>query len=140
MDKLNIWRNNKKGITWTDSEGNILKGAIDNLLFNKLTKKFVVLDYKTRGFPLKENTHEHYQNQLDIYSFLLIKNNYEVENFAYLLFYVPKEVLQTGEVIFETTLKKMKVNTDNACRIWQKAIRLLNGECPDIKCEWCKGC
>ncbi|MCX6750872.1 MAG: PD-(D/E)XK nuclease family protein, partial [Candidatus Pacearchaeota archaeon] len=71
-EKLKIWRNNLKGISWTDKNGNILHGAVDNLL--QKGEKLIVLDYKTRGYPVKEDTAEHYQNQLDIYNFLLRKN------------------------------------------------------------------
>jgi hypothetical protein len=136
-EKLKIWRSNLKGISYTDNEGNILHGAVDNLLMKG--KKLIVLDYKTRGFPLKEDTAEHYQDQLDIYNFLLRKNKYETEDYAFLLFYVPKEVLETGEVVFDTTLKKMKVDVKNAERIWKDALKLLEGDCPNKSCEWCEG-
>src|SRR3989338_9648007 len=32
---LEIWRNNFKGISYTDSSGNILRGAVDNILVKK---------------------------------------------------------------------------------------------------------
>lgn len=137
VEKLKVWRSNLKGISWTDKEGNILHGAVDNLLMKG--KKIIVLDYKTRGFPCKEDTHEHYQNQLDFYNFLLRKNDYETEDFAFLLFYIPKEVTLTGEVIFDTTLKKMKIDVKNAESIFNKAIKLLNSDCPKESCEWCEG-
>ncbi len=133
---LRIWQNNLKGIKWEDKEGNVLSGAIDNILIKE--GKLIVLDYKTRGYALKENTAEHYQIQLDIYSFLLRKNKYETEDFAFLLFYVPKEILPTGEFVFDTILKKMSVNPNNAEQIFEKAISLLNSECPKKTCEWCK--
>ena len=136
-ETLKIWRNNFKGISWQDKQGNILHGAVDNILVKG--KKLIVLDYKTRGYACKEDTHEHYQNQLNIYNFLLRKNEYETEDYAFLLFYVPKEVLPTGEVIFDTTLKKMNVDVKEAEKIWKDAIRLLNSECPEKKCEWCNG-
>ncbi|MFH1365098.1 MAG: PD-(D/E)XK nuclease family protein, partial [archaeon] len=133
---LKKWRSNFSGISWEDKEGNVLHGAVDNLLMKG--KKIIVLDYKTRGFALKEDTHEHYQNQLDIYNFLFRKNGYQTEDYAFLLFYVPKEVLETGEVIFDTTLKKMKVDVKNAETIFNKAIKLLNTDCPKESCEWCE--
>lgn len=133
---LRKWQNNRKGIEWQDEEGNLLKGAVDNILVKE--GKLIVLDYKTRGFPLKENTHEYSQDQLDIYNFLLRKNNYQTEDYAFLLFYIPKEVMATGEVIFDTTLKKMKVNVENAEKIWKKALELLNDECPQKGCQWCE--
>jgi hypothetical protein len=133
---LKIWQNNRKGISWEDGDGNVLKGAVDNILVKD--GKLVVLDYKTRGYDLKENTHEYYQNQLDTYNFLLRKNGYKTEDFAFLLFYVPKEVTPTGEVIFDTTLKKMKISVESAEKIWKKAIEMLNEECPSGSCEWCE--
>jgi len=133
---LKIWRNNLKGIIWSDKEGNMLHGAIDNLLTKG--KKLIILDFKTRGFPLKEDTHEHYKDQLNIYNFLLRKNNYETEDYGFLLFYVPKEVLPKGEVIFDTKLIKIKIDVKNAESLFKNAIKLLNNECPKKTCEWCE--
>ena len=133
---LKTWQNNRKGISFTDENGNILSGAVDNILQKGI--KLVVLDYKTRGYGLKEDTHEHYQLQLDVYNFLLRKNGYETEDFAFLLFYVPREVTETGEVIFDTTLKKMNINIKNAENMWKKALIILNSECPEKGCEWCE--
>jgi RecB family exonuclease len=132
------WRNSRKGLWYEDKNGNILHGGIDNLMVNKLNNRIIVLDYKTRGFPLKEDTHEHYQSQLDIYAFLLKNLGYETEDFAYLLFYHPKEVLETGEVVFNTDLKKMKVSPEAAEAFFTKAISLLNSVCPNERCEWCE--
>ena len=135
---LEEWRNNRKGIQFKDEEGNILKGAIDNIL--KKGNKLIVLDYKTRGYPLKEDTAGHYQDQLDIYNFLLRKNKYETADYAYLLFYHPKEVNKEGNVIFNTDLIRMKVNINNAENIWKEALELLEQEMPKPgkDCQFCK--
>ena len=133
---LTIWQNGRKGISFTDENGNILQGAVDNIL--QKGDKLIVLDYKTRGYDLKEDTHEHYQLQLDVYNFLLRKNGYETEDYSFLLFYVPKEVTETGEIIFDTTLKKMPINIKNAENMWKKALFILNDECPEKGCEWCE--
>jgi len=133
---LKVWRNNLKGISWTDENGNNVHGAVDNILVNG--KKLIVLDYKTRGFPLKEDTADRNQNQLDVYNFLLRKNGYETEDFAFLLYYVPKEVLETGEIIFDTTLVKMNIDVKNAEKLFTEGINLLNDECPEKGCEWCE--
>jgi hypothetical protein len=141
-EKLELWRNNFKGIGWTDKEGNILHGAVDNLLVKG--KKIIVLDYKTRGYPLKDDTAAHYQNQLNIYNFLLRKNGYETEDYSFLLFYIPKEVMSTGEVIFTSELVKMKIDVADAEKLWKKALKLLAGPCPPKheeeaeKCAWCE--
>lgn len=135
-EKLKIWQNNLKGIRYEDEEGNVLHGAVDNILVNG--KKLIVLDYKTRGYALKEDTHEHYQNQLDIYNFLLRKNDYETEDYGFLLFYMPNKVNDKGEVIFDTSLVKMKVNVNNGEKVFKKGLKLLNGEIPTDRCEWCE--
>ncbi len=136
-EKMKIWQSNFKGIQFTDKDGNLLRGAVDNILVKG--KKLIVLDYKTRGYPLKEDTAQHSQNQLDTYNFLLRKNGYKTEDYAFLLFYIPREVMATGEVIFDTELVKMKVDVDSAENIWKKAMMLLNKNCPQETCEWCEG-
>ncbi len=136
-DLLKIWQSNWKGVSFTDKKGNELHGAVDNILVKG--KKLIVLDYKTRGYPLKEDTAEHYRFQQNIYNFLLRKNNYETEDYFFLLFYIPKEVTPTGEVIFDTELVKMDVDVEMAEKAWEEAIKLLSGPKPDDGCEWCDG-
>lgn len=137
---LNQWRNSLKyGINWTDENGNMLFGGVDNLLVKD--NKIIVLDYKTKGYPIKneEEASSYYQNQLDTYNLLLIKNGYETEDYGFLLFYYPLKVLETGEVIFETNLVKRKINIKNAEKLFKKALELLNSECPEKSCIWCDG-
>ncbi|MCD4771459.1 PD-(D/E)XK nuclease family protein [archaeon] len=136
-EKMIVWQNNFKGIQFTDEDGNMLRGAVDNILVKN--EKLVVLDYKTRGYPLKEDTAQYSQNQLDTYNFLLRKNGYETEDYGFLLFYIPKEVTVTGEVVFDTELVKMRTDVESAENIWLNAIKLLNSECPQDTCEWCVG-
>lgn len=136
-EKLALWQNNFKGIQYQDKKGNILRGAVDNILTKG--KKLIVMDYKTRGATCKEDTAEHYRLQLNIYNFLLRKNNYQTEDFSFLLFYFPKEVMATGEVIFDTELVKMKVDVSSAEKIWKKALKLLDSGCPEKTCDWCNG-
>ena len=136
LELLTVWRNNLKGIRWEDPDGNVFYGAVDNILVHK--GKLVVLDYKTRGYAPKEDTADSYQNQLDSYNFLLRKNGYETEEYGFLLFYVPKHVQETGEVIFTTELVKRKIDVSNAEHLFQKALILLKAECPQKTCVWCE--
>ncbi len=122
---------------------NLFRGAVDNIL--KKGNKLVVLDYKTRGYPLKDDTADHYQDQLDIYNLLLRKNNYETEDYAYLLFYYPNKVHKNGDVDFHTNLIKMKVNIKNAEKIFKDALSVLKGRIPKSSeeckyCEWAEKC
>lgn len=135
---LKEWRNNLKGIRWTDENGNIFRGAVDNIL--QKGKKLIVLDYKTRGYPIKEDTSAHYQDQLDIYNFLLRKNGYKTENYSYLLFYHPSKINGNGDVIFNTDLIKMEISINNAELIFTEALSVLQGKLPEANenCEFCK--
>jgi CRISPR/Cas system-associated exonuclease Cas4 (RecB family) len=135
---LSTWRNNRKGIQWVDAAGNTFMGAVDNILVRH--GKLIVLDYKTRGYALKEDTAAHYQDQLDIYNLLLQKNGYKTEDYAYLLFYHPKEVRKNGDVVFNTDLVKMKVEVSNAEKIFKKALKVLEGPKPKAgkECGYCK--
>jgi len=133
---LKVWRSNFKGIRWEDKEGNLFRGAVDNIL--KKGNKLIVIDYKTRGYPLKDDTADHYQDQLDIYNLLLRKNSYETEDYAYLLFYYPDKVNERGDIKFHVELVKMKINTKNAENIFKKAKEVLKNKIPKNKdCEYC---
>ena len=135
---LDAWRNYRRGIRWEDEHGNIFMGAVDNIL--KKGDKLIVLDYKTRGYPLKENTHEYSQDQLDIYNWLLRKNGYGTEDYAYLLFYHPTKVSENGDIVFHTDLIKMKISIKNAENIFKEALDILKQEMPNAAsgCEFCK--
>lgn len=137
--QLDLWRNNFKGIQYTDpASGVLLHGAVDNILVNG--KKLIVLDYKTRGFPLKEDTADHYQTQLDLYNFLLRKNGHETENYAYLLFYHPNRVTRTGEVVFNTDLVRMATDVKHGEKVFKNAVKCLEGNepAPAKECKWCE--
>jgi len=134
---LTLWRNNRKGLQWLDEKGNILRGAIDNLL--QRNENLIVLDYKTRGFPIKEDTHHHYKDQMDIYNFLLRKNGYKTEDYSYLLFYHPKHINENGDAVFHTDLIKMEVSVHNAEEILARALEVLEGDMaqPNKDCGFC---
>ncbi|MFH0949214.1 MAG: PD-(D/E)XK nuclease family protein [Candidatus Aenigmatarchaeota archaeon] len=129
MDLLKVWRSNFKGIRWEDNKGNVLHGAVDEIL--EKDGKLIVLDFKTRGFPCKDDTHEHYRDQMDIYNFLLRKNGYDTEDYAYLLFFHPIRIEADGHFEFERTLKKIEINVNNAEKIFKAAIKCLEGPEPE---------
>lgn len=138
-EKLKVWRSNLKGLEYLDKKsGILLHGAVDNILVKG--KKLIVLDYKTRGFPVKEDTHEHYQAQMDLYNFLLRKNGFETEDYTYLLFYHPECVLESGEVVFCTTLIKIKTGASDGEKLFRKAVKIVQGKEPKShkECEFCK--
>ena len=139
-EKLKIWRDNFKGIEYLDKKSNILlHGAIDNILIKG--RKLIVLDYKTRGYPVEENTHEYYITQMDIYNFLLRKNGYQTTDYTYLLFYYPDTITKTGEVVFDTQLIKIETDPKRGGRVFKQAIKILQLEKPpesSSECGFCK--
>ena len=64
---------------------------------------------------------------------------YETEDYSFLLFYSPSGVLETGEVVFHTELRKVKTNAKDAEDLFNKAIKMLNDKCPTKSCDWCNG-
>ncbi len=130
------YQNNWKGIQYRYKDY-LLRGAVDQIL--QKNKKLVVLDFKTRGFPLKENSHEYYKLQMDLYNFLLRKNGHKTQNYAYLLFYYPNKVDNKGNFVFDTRLVKIRTNVSRAERVFKDAIKCLEGSVPkvDKKCGFC---
>ena len=114
---------------------------MDNILV-KNDGVLIVLDYKTRGYKIKEEPKEYakkyYQNQMNMYTFLLQKEGHKTENYAIILFYYPKEVTPTGEVIFDTEFVKIEANVKDAENLFNDAIDILNNKCPTQTCEWCE--
>lgn len=132
------WQNNFRGIQWMDKKsGILLRGAVDEMLMDG--KKLVVLDFKTRGYPCKDDTHKHYELQINLYNLLLQKNGYKTADYGYLLFYYPKNMINDSNVKFSTELKKMKVDIKMAEKVFRDAVKCLKG--PEPKnghtCCWC---
>lgn len=136
---LEEWRDYRRGLQWKDKHGNVLRGALDDLL--ERGNKLVVIDYKTRGYPLKSDSAKYYQEQLDIYNFLLRRNGHQTEDYSYLVFYYPKRFSKNRCLSFNTTLVKVETSVESARRIFEEAIKLL--ERPEIpeaaeKCAYCQ--
>jgi len=134
---LKVWRSNFKGLQYTTKQGDILRGAVDDILVTK-KGELVVLDFKTRGYPLKENTANYYQEQLNNYTFLLQKNGYTVTDHAYLLFFYPKKVT-TNNISFHREIVKMTVNVTSAHEVFTQALRTLRDALPERgkECQYC---
>lgn len=129
-EKLEIWRNNFRGLRFRDEKTDVtLMGALDDL-FVTSDGKYAPLDFKTRGFPRKENTHEFYQHQMDIYSFLLEKNSLPPADFAILIFYHPVGVDENHNVIFDPDPLKVPVDRKRGEKIFKEAAACLLGEKP----------
>ena len=89
---LNEWRENFKGISYTDTELDLVfTGAIDDLWINLDTGKLIVVDYKATSKEGRISISYSgwwpaYKRQIDFYSFLLIKNDLELEPYGFFLY------------------------------------------------------
>ncbi len=134
---LNKWRNWRTGLRY--EEGDIcLSGALDECFIED--EIYIPVDYKTRGYELKDNTVRYYQNQLNIYSFLLKSNGFNSGTFAYLVFYVLESLSDDGMVKFNIQLLKVDTDGEEAYRIFKEAIRLLRYDYPPERNQGCSFC
>lgn len=135
---LSLWKDTRQGIRWKDAQGNMLRGAVDDVLQQR--EKFIVLEYVTRGFGLKEDTVSYYADQVSIYSYLLQKNGFPTEEYAYVLFYYPKGVNWRGDVWFHKRLEKVSISVSAVERLFQDALAVLDGKMPLAaeSCEFCR--
>ncbi len=139
--QLNVWREfnfGRGGIRAEIPEYDMLvSGAIDDLLVAP-DGKYVPFDFKTRGYPTKEDTHEHYRHQLDLYALLFQKNNKEPAAYGYLLFFWPQSY-EMGIANFKTELIKMDVSPSRGMSVLKKAHDIITGPIPPSHelCEYC---
>jgi len=139
MERLEVWRNNFKGLQYVDEmSGILLKGALDDLFVTE-DDFHIPLDFKTRGFPLKEDTCDHYQHQMDVYCFLLDKNEVKTGNFACLIFYYPAEAEGNGKFKFECEVVRLETDKADGEKLFKGAIKVLQEPEPegDSECQWC---
>lgn len=128
----------KGGLRGEFSEYNmLLQGAIDELLVTD-DGRFIPFDFKTRGYPVKEDTHEHYRSQLNLYALLFEKNNMPAAGIGYLLFFWPK-AYEKGKGEFETALIKMDINAKEGMKVLKRVHDIVTGEMPasHTDCEYC---
>jgi len=141
LKQLNAWREfnfGRGGIRAEIPEYDMmLSGAIDDLLLTP-DGKFVPFDFKTRGYPTKEDTHEHYRHQIDLYALLFQKNGMEPADFGYLLFFWP-ESYSLGMANFKTDLVKMDVSPSRAMSLLADVHGIITGPVPSSHeaCEYC---
>lgn len=92
-EKIDEWRENFKGVQHKHkSTGMIISGAIDDLWINK-KKEYIVVDYKATASSqpveeLKEDSiyHDAYKRQMEVYQWLLRKNDLKVSNMSYFVY------------------------------------------------------
>jgi len=137
---LNEWRKTTKTSSprFFDKELNAcLFGGLDECFVDG--NYFIPVDYKTRGFDLKEDSLSYYQTQLDCYTFLLEKEGYRHLSFGYLIYYIPIKVGENGKVQFKVEAHKIETNPKRGYGIFQKAVKCIRGPKPasHSQCKFC---
>lgn len=130
------WRSGPK---WTDPEtGAVLRGGVDDLLLQD--GKVVILDYKTRGYPPKEEVPGYYARQVNLYNLMFHENGHDIADFGLLLYYYPDRVQEDGEVLFHNQFQEVPVDLDRARGLVREAVETLEGPIPGPSpdCEFCK--
>jgi len=129
LEKARSWRTEPK---WRDPETDaVLRGGVDDLLVDS-EGRIVVLDYKTRGYPPKgENgAPDYYSRQVNLYNLILRKNGYKTADYGLILYFYP-EGFEDDEFVFQTELRKIRVDTGKAIRMVREAVQTLDGEIPE---------
>lgn len=136
LEKARDWRSKPRMKT---EKGNILRGGVDDLLLDD--DKIVVLDYKTRGYPPKEETGapSYYERQINLYNLILRENGYETADYGLILYFYPDEFTEDGEFIFHTEFRRVEVNLEKARELFDSAIETLEGKMPEHSenCDYC---
>lgn len=137
QELLNSWRSRRDALAWKDEQSNTLAGSLDDVL-HTVHEELVVLDYKTRGFPLK-TTPDYYTLQLECYTLLLQKMGFSTTGYALLLFYSPDSFTEQGTVKFNSQLVEVSVSPDHAEETFQAAVQVLDGRKPKSgkRCSYC---
>ena len=89
-EDMNVWRENFVGIQYTDKATNLLIfGAVDDIWINE-NKELHVVDYKATSkdgeVSLDADWQIGYKRQVEVYQWLLRKNNFEVSDTAYFVY------------------------------------------------------
>lgn len=88
--KMNEWRNNFKGIRYYHKESNfIIYGAVDDI-WKDNDGNLIVVDYKATStsqvIDMNDKYRQSYKRQMEIYQWLLRKNDFKVSDLGYFVY------------------------------------------------------
>jgi len=116
-EMLNQWRENFKGVQYLHEPTNLLiTGAIDDLWLNP-DNEYIVVDYKATSkneaiIELNKGWQDSYKRQMEIYQWLLRKNELKVSDTGYFVYCNGRTDLEKfdGKLEFDTTVIAHKGN------------------------------
>lgn len=108
---LEIWRENFKGIEHVHKKtGFTISGAVDDIWINP-TGELIVVDYKATSkdeeiTALDQDWHDGYKRQMEIYQWLLRKNDFKVSDTGYFVYAngIKDKKAFDGKLEFDVTL------------------------------------
>jgi len=151
-EDLDVWRDSLHGgLRYQVENSNIvLHGGVDDVWFNQIEEKIIVVDYKSQANSRPVTTygylagvhHQGYKVQLDVYAYLLIKMGFDVSQVGY--FYVcnadRSAIAFNGQMMFYETLVPYEWNIDWIDSKVREMIGVLNShDIPErnLSCENC---
>lgn len=139
IEKLNIWRNWRLTDLKFETPTLIFSGAIDDCIIED-DGAYAPLDYKTRGFALKEDSAQHYVFQMSAYALLFKGAGFKVSSNGYLIFYIPDTMSGTN-VSFHTEVVRVPIDIQDVIAAIKRAEQTLTSStmpAPGIDCVFCK--
>jgi len=139
QQQLDRWRDALRGdLRYRDpTRGIEVLGGIDDLVEER--DGLTPVDFKTRGWPIKDDSHAHYQHQLDLYAWLLEKNGHRISGRGVLLFFSPQAYEGNGRVQFRIEPVVLRTDVNRADALLTRATKILGGPLPKRhgECAFC---
>jgi CRISPR/Cas system-associated exonuclease Cas4 (RecB family) len=90
-EKLDMWRENFKGVQYHHKETNLIfTGAVDDLWIDTDSNEVIVVDYKATSknseVTIDADWQQGYRRQMDFYQWLLRKNKLDVSDIGYFVY------------------------------------------------------
>lgn len=140
QQQLNRWRDPLRGdLRFSDRDRDIeVVGGIDELV-EEPDGRFTPVDFKTRGWVIKDDSHRHYEHQLDLYAWLFERLGKKTSGQGVLLFFSPVTYEGEGRVQFRIEPVAMKTDPKRADTLLARAATILGQDEPTqhADCVFC---
>ena len=136
--KAKLAKGMPRKLTYADSETQLIIRGIPDEYLELKDKSIIPLDHKTKS-KKPEEIHKAHQLQLDVYSYLLKKNNYKTKEKGYLAYYYPEKCQLHKGLDIKVALIPVKTSITRAEHLIKKASEILKGELPkkNKNCQFC---
>ena len=140
-ETLQTWRNNFRGLRWTDpTTGHTLFGAVDDVLAFQ-DGSLAIVDYKSTG-SAAPTIYASYQLQMDVYTFLLRCLGYRTAPTSYFAFFlVVKDDGFHGRLPFREALVEVTPDPGRVPALFAQAVTLAQADrlpAPGATCDLCR--